>query len=543
MIYILYNPLAGNGKAKAQELAEKLRPKPLRTLDVTTQDLRRFLEKTPVSERIILLGGDGTIHHFINRLHGVAPQHPIYYAPGGSGNDFMNDVQDKAEDGFILLNPYLENLPVVEAAGERRFFVNNVGFGIDGYCCEMGDQLRSAGQKNISYSGIAIKGLLGKYKPTSATITVDGETHRFDHVWLAPTMNGRYYGGGMKIAPEQDRLNEEKTVSVVALHSRSKLKTLAVFPSIFKGEHVRHQEMVSIFTGHEIAVTFDRPTALQIDGETIPGVSSYQVTAAQEQAANLLLALCAAAIIFACVMYCRFYRDFLAEKLKKPEKKSRLVLNFFLLCVWCAIIILCIYHRDAFSVDGIVSRTPANSFLAALVMLLLFALKSVSIVIYSSLLYAASGILFPLPIAILVNLLGTAIMATIPYLIGEKTGTEAMRQLAESRPRAALLQSLQRQNDFFFCLFARLIGLFPSDLLGAYMGASGIRYPPYLLGSLLGMLPNMITFPLMGMNIRNIRSPAFLISAGIQIAFAMVSLAVYLRYQQKHPRLQEESKA
>ena len=273
--------------AKAQELAEKLRPEPLRTLDVTTQDLRRFLEKTPVSERIILLSGDGTIHHFINRLHGVAPQHPIYYAPGGSGNDFMNDVQDKAEDGFILLNPYLENLPVVEAAGERRFFVNNVGFGIDGYCCEMGDQLRSAGQKNISYSGIAIKGLLGKYKPTSATITVDGVTHRFDHVWLAPTMNGRYYGGGMKIAPEQDRLNEEKTVSVVALHCRSKLKTLTVFPSIFKGEHVRHQEMVSIFTGHEIAVTFDRPTALQIDGETIPGVSSYQVTAAQEQAAEI----------------------------------------------------------------------------------------------------------------------------------------------------------------------------------------------------------------------------------------------------------------
>ncbi len=41
-----------------------------------------------------------------------------------------------------------------------------------------------------------------------------------------------------------------------------------------------------------------------------------------EQAANLLLALCAAAIIFACVMYCRFYRDFLAEKLKSQRKKA-----------------------------------------------------------------------------------------------------------------------------------------------------------------------------------------------------------------------------
>jgi len=264
MTYILYNPLAGNGKAKTQELVDKLRPEALRTLDVTTQNLRRFFEKTPPSERIILVGGDGTINHFINRLRGVVPQHQIYYYPAGSGNDFWNDVQDKSKDGLILLNPYLESLPVVEVFRERHFF--------------------NAGQKDISYSNIAIKGLLGKYKPTSATITVDGVKHHFDHVWLAPTMNGRYYGGGMKIAPEQDRLNAGKSVSLVVLHCKSKLKTLMVFPSIFKGEHVRHEKMVSIFTGHEITVTFDKPTALQIDGETISGVYKYQVTAAQERA-------------------------------------------------------------------------------------------------------------------------------------------------------------------------------------------------------------------------------------------------------------------
>ena len=287
MTYILYNPLAGNGKAKTQDLVNKLQPEPLRTLDVTTQNLHRFLEKTPVSERVILLGGDGTINHFINRLHGVVPKHQIYYYPAGSGNDFMNDVQKDAKDGMILLNPYLENLPVVEVNGDRRFFINNVGFGIDGYCCEEGDRLRDEGKTNISYSGIAIKGLLGRFKPTHATITVDGAQHHFDHVWLAPTMNGRYYGGGMKVAPEQDRLNAERTVSVVALHCRSKLKTLMVFPSIFKGEHVRHTEMVSIFTGHEISVVFDKPTALQIDGETISGVTQYQVTSAREQTVEI----------------------------------------------------------------------------------------------------------------------------------------------------------------------------------------------------------------------------------------------------------------
>ena len=91
----------------------------------------------------------------------------------------------------------------------------------------------------------------------------------------------------MKVAPEQDRLNAERIVSVVALHCRSKLKTLMVFPSIFKGEHVRHTEMVSIFTGHEISVVFDKPTALQIDGETVPNATGYSVQAGARRTANV----------------------------------------------------------------------------------------------------------------------------------------------------------------------------------------------------------------------------------------------------------------
>ena len=92
-------------------------------------------------------------------------------------------------------------------------------------------------------------------------------------------MNGRYYGGGMNIAPDQNRIKNE-TLSVVVLHAKSKLKTLMVFPSIFKGEHVKHPEMVEILTGKEIKVEFDKPTALQIDGETVLGVTEYTAKAA-----------------------------------------------------------------------------------------------------------------------------------------------------------------------------------------------------------------------------------------------------------------------
>lgn len=91
-------------------------------------------------------------------------------------------------------------------------------------------------------------------------------------------MNGRYYGGGMMPTPAQNRKNTDGTVSAMVMYGAGKLKTLAVFPSIFKGEHVRHEEMVDVLTGHTIRVEFDRPTPLQIDGETIPNVTSYEVT-------------------------------------------------------------------------------------------------------------------------------------------------------------------------------------------------------------------------------------------------------------------------
>ena len=107
---------------------------------------------------------------------------------------------------------------------------------------------------------------------------MDGKTHTFKKVWLAPTMHGRFYGGGMMIAPRQERNNADHTVSVSLLFGSGKLKTLMVFPSIFKGEHVKHTEMCQILTGHEITVRFDRPTALQIDGETILDVTEYSVS-------------------------------------------------------------------------------------------------------------------------------------------------------------------------------------------------------------------------------------------------------------------------
>ena len=76
-------------------------------------------------------------------------------------------------------------------------------------------------------------------------------------------------------APEQKRLAEDKTLSVMLFYGKGRLRTLMAFPSIFKGEHVKYKKMVVIHTGKEISVKFDSPAAVQIDGETILGVTEY----------------------------------------------------------------------------------------------------------------------------------------------------------------------------------------------------------------------------------------------------------------------------
>lgn len=280
---ILYNPYAGNGHGKenTQAIKDLLPEDNLEFQDMTEiPDYGTLFDSLPRENRVILSGGDGTLNRFINDTSGLHIDQEIYYFASGSGNDFLRDLGRKPEDGIFPVKDYLSALPEVTVDGRNYKFLNGVGYGIDGYCCQVGDELREKSSKPVNYAAIAVKGLLFHYKPTNAVVTVDGKRHSYQKVWLAPTMNGRFYGGGMMPTPGQDRLNAQGTVSTMVMFGSGKLKTLMVFPSIFKGEHIKHTKMVEVLTGHRITVEFDRPTPIQIDGETILGVSGYQVTGA-----------------------------------------------------------------------------------------------------------------------------------------------------------------------------------------------------------------------------------------------------------------------
>lgn len=285
MIHILYNPIAKNGHGidDAHTIEEIFKGETFKYESLLEiGDPFKFISGIPADEKVVLTGGDGTINHFVNDIAGRKLTRELYYSPAGTGNDFWKDIKGDETLGVVLLNPYLEKLPTVTVKGKTSYFINGVGFGIDGYCCEKADEIREKTDKPANYTAIAIKGLLYDFKPRKATVEVDGVVTEKDHVWLVPVMNGRFYGGGMMVTPGQDRLNKERTVSCVILHCKFNLHALMIFPKIFKGELINEKKHVCLFTGKHVKVKFDKPCALQIDGETILNVSECEINAYQE---------------------------------------------------------------------------------------------------------------------------------------------------------------------------------------------------------------------------------------------------------------------
>ncbi len=294
---VLVNPFSRNGCGEAEALKLKnILPhdtlKFYNIVDIT--DYSTFFAQLEKDEQVILAGGDGTMNRFVNDTQGINIDKDIYYFATGTGNDFMNDLGVKCGGKPILINTYLKYLPKVVVKGKSLKFFNAIGYGIDGYCCEEGDRIRAKSNKPINYAKIALKGTLYAYHPTAATVTIDGVTHTYKRVWLAPTMHGRYYGGGMMMSPGQDRMNRERTVTTTIIHDINKWLLLLVFPTIFKGTHIKFTKYVDIFNAHEVTVKFDRPTAIQIDGETILGVTEYQVFSASAMVQESAHTMCAA---------------------------------------------------------------------------------------------------------------------------------------------------------------------------------------------------------------------------------------------------------
>ena len=278
---VLYHSLAHHKKGleNAKKVEKKLPGASFEYVDSTTiGNLCEFIDALPEDQELIFTGGDGTINHVINELGDYELKRPLYYFPAGTGNDFINDLHKTTDCEPFPINESIRHLPVVTVHGKKYRTINGVSLGLDGFCCEEKDRLSALGIDR-SYVLIALQALVYKYHTTNARVTVDGVTKTYDRVWIAPTMFGSYYGGGVLIAPSQKRDNPEHLVTCQILHGCSRFIGTTIFLAVTKGHSDRFPKFVDIRPGRHVVVEFDRPAALQIDGEVISGVTRYEVDA------------------------------------------------------------------------------------------------------------------------------------------------------------------------------------------------------------------------------------------------------------------------
>ncbi len=195
--------------------------------------------------------------------------------------------------------------------------------------------------------------------------------------------------------------------------------------------------------------------------------------------------------------------------------------------------VLLVTDKDI-SAEKLLEFSPQNTCLAILFLWGLFAAKSLTIVFPSLLLFVLGGIMFPAPLAIVVNLAGIGITATVPYAIGRFSGEETVEYMVERYPKVLKLREIRSKNDLFFSFFVRVVNILPFDLVSMYMGAVVVPYRTYIAGTLAGCLPLVIIKTLLGNAVSDIFSPAFWCFAGADIGIIIISSGAYYIYEKRH---------
>ncbi len=186
------------------------------------------------------------------------------------------------------------------------------------------------------------------------------------------------------------------------------------------------------------------------------------------------------------------------------------------------------------TIEHILEFTPDDLWLAALVMIGLFALKSMSMFFPMLILIAASGSIFPTFLsAFLVNCAGVAVMIMIPYAIGRFAEREFVEKLINKHKNADKLKEFKSENELFIAFFLRVINVLPCDVVSMFLGSASFGFKKYMLGSFLGIIPGVVTTTLMGANVDNPKSPKFWMALVTEVVFAVGSAVWYYFYKKK----------
>ena len=212
------------------------------------------------------------------------------------------------------------------------------------------------------------------------------------------------------------------------------------------------------------------------------------------------------------------------------DKKKGIISLLAKIAVIVVILTVVIINYDRLThIDVRAIVENASSIYMAMAMVVgIFFLKSLLFVIPASLIYISVGMAFSPLTAILVSFAGIAAEVSATYILGRFLGGDAVnRMLSKSKSGQKFLEK-DVGNKFSVLFLMRFSGL-PIDFTSLFLGASGCRYPIYLLSSLAGIMPRVILFTLLGDRIYDL-IPMDVIVKVIICALPVVVIVFIVKY-------------
>ena len=212
-----------------------------------------------------------------------------------------------------------------------------------------------------------------------------------------------------------------------------------------------------------------------------------------------------------------------------------------LLClVLIAGAVLLLYDRNPITAEQLMDWQPQNLFLAALLLLMFFAVKSVLVFVPILIPQILVGHLYPGYAAFGLNLLGLVVVMSVPHAIGRRLGGERLSSILQRYPKLEGVLKLQQENELALSFMLRACAVPPADIVTMYLGASGMPLHINVLGGVLGALPAMVMTTFLGANIQDPSSPAFWQALGLNVGWIVLSALGFWLFHKLTPREETE---
>jgi len=220
------------------------------------------------SRAVVVTGGDGSVQEAAGALAGSGI--PLGIIPAGSGNDFVASVYGgKNRDPLFFLEKILRGekrkidlirCAVGEAGQTEHFFANIGSVGLDAEIVNKADDFK----KTFGRFAYIVSTVYNAFthKPCRISAEADGYSVN-ESLCLVSVCNGGVYGGGFKIAPFA--VPDDGLITLCVIKPLSKIKILALFPSVLIGRHVDFKE-VYFHSTKKVRIEYDGVKKLNLDG-------------------------------------------------------------------------------------------------------------------------------------------------------------------------------------------------------------------------------------------------------------------------------------